>query len=118
MRKIITYSLFMYLLLFTFACKTIPSEPAPNDLIDRDSMVYFLADRAIAEGIIHYTPAQQDQRQVAANVYLQLYEKYHLTQERVDASLQYYLSDKEMATTLMNDVDKRITEIKKATLGE
>ncbi len=77
-------------------------------IIDYPVMVNLLIDCYLTEGEIFTNAQQEDKREYTRYCYRELFQKYEITDRQFQASMDYYLQDKETAETLMEEVNIRL----------
>ena len=86
----------------------------PDDLIDRSTMVNIIAESYIIESTIHTSPDSIDRGTLAKLYYRDLFNRYHLTRDRFERSLNYYISEESSAEQLLSDASAAISQKRKA----
>ena len=99
--------------------KSTTQENAPNltksKVIPRDIMVPLVADCYLTEGIIFSAPADSNKQKMTLGLYQKLFEKYGITRNQFEHSIQYYFKQNEESKIFMDEV-KVILEQKRDSI--
>jgi|GEM_PF-1545232 spore germination protein GerM len=86
-------------------------------VISRDIMVPLVADCYLTEGMIFSAPADSNKQKMTLGLYQKLFEKYGITRNQFDHSIQYYFKNNEESKIFMDEV-KIILEQKRDSINK
>lgn len=114
MSKRFLYILLIPLVLLSAGCHKKQVQKRPDNLISRSTMANILAEACIIESLITlYPPDTINQVESTRGYYHDLFERYHVTREQFNASMQYYMGDEDAANKLVNETNAIIVAKKK-----
>lgn len=80
----------------------------PDDLISRSTLTEIIAESYVIESTIHLAPDSLNKRDLAQQYYKELFDKYHITRQQFESSINYYIADETTAERLLTDASKNI----------
>lgn len=80
----------------------------PDDLIQRDSMISILADEYIIESSLFFAPQEYDKQTLTRQLYKELFAKHNISREQYMRSVEYYLSNEDVAKDLLSEVSQEV----------
>lgn len=108
MKRTITYLLLITILLCC-SCKSKKQVlDKPDDLISRSTLTEIIAESYVIESTIHLAPDSLNKRDLAQQYYKELFDKYHITRQQFESSINYYIADETTAERLLTDASKNI----------
>ena len=114
MNKRFLYILLIPLVLFSAGCHTKQVQKKPDNLISRSTMANILAEAYIIESLITLNPEDTiNNVESTRGYYHDLFERYHVTREQFNTSMQYYMGDEDAANKLVNEANAIIIVKKK-----
>jgi len=94
------------LMLLTASCHKKQVQKRPDNLIARSTMANILAEAYIIESHITLNPEDTlNNVESARGYYHDLFERYHVTREQFNTSMQYYMGDEDAANKLVNEAN-------------
>ena len=109
-----TFALAAMLMLFSLACQETQPKKTPKDVIPPQKMEKLLFDMHRIDAM--YTMRVPESRKYEANkLYASLFDKYEITRESLDRSLQYYADHAGQFGSIYDNVLKRLSERKEET---
>ena len=108
--KYICSFLFVISLVF-ISCKNKRQVP-PAELIPYETMLDVLAESYIIEAMTNFSNMEINRYGYTRELYQDLFDEYQITEEQYETSIRYYVSEKEQAMKLYEDVAKKIEERK------
>lgn len=109
MKKFLFYFSLCIVILLTSCNNKKMMKEKPNDLIQRDSIISILADAYILESSLFFAPAEYDKQILTRQLYQELYAKHHISREQYVSSVEYYLSNEDVARELLTEVSQEVT---------
>ncbi|MBR4918017.1 MAG: DUF4296 domain-containing protein [Bacteroidales bacterium] len=114
MKKTFLYILLIPLVLFSAGCHKKQVQKRPDNLINRSTMANILAEAYIIESLITLNPDDTlNNVESARGYYHDLFERYHVTREQFNTSMQYYMGDEDAAKKLVIDANAILMAKKK-----
>jgi len=108
MKRTITYLLLVTILLCC-SCKSKKQVlDKPDDLINRSTLTEIIAESYVIESTIHLAPDSLNKRDLAQQYYKELFDRYHITRQQFESSINYYIADETTAERLLTDASKNI----------
>lgn len=105
-------------MLLATSCKSTKTDNKPETVIPYDSLTHIVAEAYLIEAQIHEgVRKHKDQRDASLMLYDELFKKYNTTQEKFEQSVQYYLSDKELAEPFIRKCDSVLITMKENFIG-
>lgn len=106
------------LALISTSCKSKETSTKPENLIPQDSLTFIVAESYLIEAQIHEGIRNyQEQCNATRMLYDELFKKHNITQEGFEQSVQYYLSDKELAEPFLRECDSILATMKEDFIG-
>lgn len=85
----------------------------PDNLINRNTMVNIIAESYIIESTVHTSADTVNRAALAKLYYRELFNRYKLTREQFETSLNYYISEESSAEALLADASALIVKKRK-----
>lgn len=96
------------------SCKREEVKMPPANLIEEDKMVEMVTEQLTMESMIFFAPQDTNKAKMTYSAYAAWFQKYGVTSEQFETSVQYYFADREMGANLMHrvvaNVDKQIAK--------
>ena len=110
MKKIFLYILLIPLMMINVGCHKKQVQKKPDNLINRSTMANILAEAYIIESLITLNPEDTlNNVESTRGYYHDLFERYHITREQFNTSMQYYMGDEDAANKLVNEANAILT---------
>ena len=114
MEKKYLYLLLIPLMMLNVGCHKKQVQKKPDNLISRSTMANILAEAYIIESLITLNPADTlNNVESSRGYYHDLFERYHITREQFNSSMQYYMGDEDAANKLVNEANAILTAKRK-----
>ena len=114
MKKSFLYILLIPLVLLATGCNKKQVQKRPDNLINRSTLANILAEAYIIESLITLNPEDTINNVVSSRGYYHdLFERYHITREQFNTSMQYYMGDEDAANKLVNEANAILMAKKK-----
>lgn len=113
MKRIIAcLPLILTMLLFA-GCHKKQMQEKPDDLIGRSTMVKLIAESYLIESVVGMNPEDTLNRFKSTKEYYKaLFDRYHVTREQFNKSIEYYMGDEEDAEKLLSEASTLIMKKK------
>lgn len=85
----------------------------PDNLINRSTMVNIIAESYIIESTVHTSPDTVNRAALAKIHYRDLFNRYKITREQFESSLNYYISEENSAEALLAEASALIIKKRK-----
>jgi len=100
-----------FILMVLLSCNN-SSSKIPTDVISRDSMISIIADLHLADAILLNTNVQSKISNISSNyIYKKVLDKYKITKQRFDYSINYYAENPSLLDSLYYKVIERLSLI-------
>ena len=114
MKKTFLYILLIPLMLSFTGCHKKQVQKRPDNLIGRSTMANILAEAYIIESLITLNPEDTlNNVESARGYYHDLFERYHVTREQFNTSMQYYMGDEDAVNKLVKDANDILAATRK-----
>lgn len=101
---------FAFVVLFIFSCSN--SKQPPTDIIPRDTLISVIVDMHIADVILLNPNVQSKISDISSNkLYQTVLNKYNITRERFNKSMDYYANNPEVLDSIYDIVIERLNLI-------
>lgn len=95
------------------ACNKKQLTPKPGNLIPYENIVDIMAESYIIESMVYYLPPDSDKTAITRSLYSNLFVKNDITKDQYNASIKYYLAEKNSADQLLKAVSEKIDQKRK-----
>ena len=113
MKKIIIWILIIPLMALATGCHKKQVQEKPEKLIPRNTIVKMVAECFVIENMVGYNPADTVNRFESTKAYYKdMFDRYQVTREQFNTSIQYYFGDEDMAEKILNEANAIITKQK------
>lgn len=114
MKKKIIYLLLIPLVLLSASCHKKQVQKKPDNLIGRNTMVKLIAESYLIESVLFFNPADTVNRFESTKAYYKdLFDRYGVTREQFNKSIEYYMGDEDMSEKLLSEAHAIILQKKK-----
>lgn len=107
---------FLAVSLLLVACRQDIERQQPANLIPEEKVIEMMTEQLILESVIFEMPQDTNKQVVAEKAYAAWFQKYKVTPQQFEQSVDYYCSDDQDAERIMTkvqqNVDKRRAAIK------
>ena len=114
MKRTYLWILLIPIMLLAAGCHKKQVQKKPDNLISRNTMVNIIAECYIIEGIVSFNPADTVDRFESTKAYYKdLFDRYHVTREQFNTSVQYYMGDEDQADKILSEASSLVSKKKK-----
>ena len=114
MKKIIIWILIIPLVALATGCHKKQVQKKPDNLISRNTIVNVIAECYIIESVVGYNPSDTVNRFMSTKAYYKdLFDRYNITREQFNASIQYYMGDEDQADKILSEASALVSKKKK-----
>lgn len=111
--------LFALILLLCSSCKSKKQVlDKPDDLISRNTLAEIIAEAYTIESTVHLSNDSINKRDITQAYYKELFNRYHITRQQFESSINYYIADQTTADKLLSDAATFIEKRKKEYVDE
>lgn len=114
MKKSYLWLLLIPIMMLAAGCHKKQVQKKPDNLISRNTMVKILADCYVIESIVSFNPADTLNRYQSTKAYYkELFNRYQITREQFNTSLQYYMGDEDQSSKILSEASELVAKKKK-----
>ena len=114
MKRTYLWILLIPIMLLAAGCHKKQSQKKPDNLINRNTLINIIAETYIIESLITLNPPDTiNQVESSRGYYHDLFERYHITREQFNASMQYYMGDEDAANQINREANEIIAKKQK-----
>ena len=114
MKRTYLWILLIPIMLLAAGCHKKQSQKKPDNLINRNTLINIIAETYIIESLITLNPPDTiNQVESSRGYYHDLFERYHITREQFNASMQYYMGDEDAANQIIREANEIIAKKQK-----
>jgi len=110
----------LFLMLLSCTSKIEKITPPPDNLIPQNTMVEIIVDLHLMDGVLQSSQKRGDREMESKKYYLykSILEKYDITREQFESSMEYYQQDLETIDAIYADVVTELSKMKSETENE
>lgn len=113
MKMINKFGQLLFLALVLCACNKKQLTPRPDNLIEFEKMVDIMAESYVIESMVYFLPPDSDKTTITRSLYSDFFLKNNITKDQYNASIKYYLAEKNSAELLLKNVSDKIDQKRK-----
>lgn len=97
------------IMILAAGCHKKQVQKKPENLISRNAMVHIIAESYIIESLVSYNPPDTLNRYESTKAYYKdLFNRYHVTREQFNSSIQYYMGDEDQANKILSEASELV----------
>ena len=114
MKRTYLWILLIPIMMIAAGCHKKQVQKRPDNLISRNTIVNIIAECYIIESMVSYNPPDTINRFESTKAYYKdLFNRYNVTREQFNTSVQYYLGDEDQANKILTEASELVIKKKK-----